>query len=160
MSSQLNQAQLRNFERWQIMGTYVWPNSWFYANSTSHAEIIDNMKSWIGGRMTWIDNNLPGTADNCGYYLQPDFTIEKILGLNDPENLTIFPNPSSSQITIKSHEIIQKVEIRNITGQMVQLIYPEPDQEIIINHHYKDGTYFVGILTSSGYMTKKIVVCQ
>tara|TARA_B100000902_G_C27202779_1_gene859970 strand:- start:38 stop:1252 length:1215 start_codon:yes stop_codon:yes gene_type:complete len=55
----LDDAQQRNFQKWNILGSYVWPN--YYVGNTYQDEIIF-FKTWIGDRLLWIDNNLGG---NC-----------------------------------------------------------------------------------------------
>jgi len=64
----LNDAQQRNFQKWNILGNYVWPN--FYVGST-YLDELNFFKTWIGDRLVWIDNNLGG---NC--YV--------VLGCTDP----------------------------------------------------------------------------
>jgi len=68
MAFYLNDAQQRNFQKWNILGTYVWPN--FYVGSTYQDE-LNFFKTWIGDRLVWLDNNLGG---NC----------YEILGCTDP----------------------------------------------------------------------------
>ena len=64
----LDDAQQRNFQQWDILGSYVWPN--YYVGSTYQDE-LNFFKTWIGDRLTWLDNNLGG---NC----------YDILGCTDP----------------------------------------------------------------------------
>jgi hypothetical protein len=64
----LDSAQQRNFQKWNIIGVYVWPN---YFIGNSYAEEIQNLKTWISGRLNWMDANMPG---NC--YLQPLFVLD------------------------------------------------------------------------------------
>lgn len=45
----------RNFEAWQIHGSYVWPN-FFYGNS--YEEDVDYMKNWIRKRLRFMDSHL------------------------------------------------------------------------------------------------------
>ena len=42
----------RNYERWDIMGVYVWPNS--FVGST-YEEEIDHLKQWISDRIDYLD---------------------------------------------------------------------------------------------------------
>jgi len=62
----LDSSSARNFQKWNILGNYVWPNA--HIGST-YQEELDYLKNWIGERLVWIDNNLLG---NC------------ILGCTDP----------------------------------------------------------------------------
>ena len=59
MAIYLNDAQQRNFQKWDILGNYVWPN--YYIGNTYQDE-IQFLKTWIGGRLMWIDSNIQG---NC-----------------------------------------------------------------------------------------------
>ena len=45
-------AANRNFNRWQILGIYIWPNS-FIGNS--YYEEINFLKDWISQRTAWLD---------------------------------------------------------------------------------------------------------
>ncbi|MHC4463830.1 MAG: CotH kinase family protein, partial [Planctomycetota bacterium] len=53
----LDEAQARNFnfDCWDILGTYVWPN-WFIAQT--YQEEIDWMKGWLEQRLTWMDTQI------------------------------------------------------------------------------------------------------
>jgi hypothetical protein len=68
LATVLDSAQQRNFQKWNIIGVYVWPN---YFIGNSYAEEIQNLKTWISGRLNWMDANMPG---NC--YLQPLFVLD------------------------------------------------------------------------------------
>jgi hypothetical protein len=57
MAFYLNDAQQRNFQRWNIIGTYIWPN--YYIGNT-YQEEIDILKDWIEDRLVWLDSNIPG----------------------------------------------------------------------------------------------------
>ena len=41
-----------NFEKWPVLGQYVWPNN-FVGNS--YDEEIDYLKDWINNRLNWLD---------------------------------------------------------------------------------------------------------
>jgi hypothetical protein len=48
----LNEAQVRNYERWPILGRQVWPQyTWF----NTFGEEVDFMKDWTSKRLSWID---------------------------------------------------------------------------------------------------------
>jgi len=85
----LGNAADRNFDRWKILGTYVWPN-WYVADT--YDEEINWMKSWITGRCSWLDS--PYAWD----IVTADFTVDKTIadpgeelhfqdtGLGSPDN--------------------------------------------------------------------------
>ena len=41
-----------NFETWNILGTYVWPNNYI---GRTYTEDTDYLKGWISNRMVWMD---------------------------------------------------------------------------------------------------------
>jgi hypothetical protein len=53
--SEMGQAVGRNYTRWQVLGTEVWPNN-FVGNT--HAEEVEFLKDWLIGRVNWIDENI------------------------------------------------------------------------------------------------------
>ena len=55
VSQYLNNAQHRNFELWDILDSYVWPN---YQLGVTYQDEIDFLKYWIYNRINWIDNNI------------------------------------------------------------------------------------------------------
>lgn len=50
-SSYLDQSQERNFDKWPILGRYVWPNNVYYR--TYNEEII-YLKEWLNERLEWL----------------------------------------------------------------------------------------------------------
>ena len=52
----LSDAQARNFEKWDILGKYVWPNARPYAGT--YEEEIEKLKNWFFERTKWIDENI------------------------------------------------------------------------------------------------------
>jgi hypothetical protein len=54
----LNQeASQRNFQRWPVLGQYVWPN--YFVGST-YASEVKWLKDWVAARMSWLDTSIEG----------------------------------------------------------------------------------------------------
>ena len=72
----LNEAQVRNFDRWRILGSYIWPN-WFIAGT--YDEEINWMKGWLEQRLDWMDSQItyefaaapPGFSPQDGQFDYP-----------------------------------------------------------------------------------------
>ena len=71
-----------NFERWPVLGQYVWPN-FFIAES--HEEEIDFMQNWISERLIWMDQQWGGQCVITG---EEQRLIEPLAFMQ------IVPNPS------------------------------------------------------------------
>ncbi len=44
-----------NFNRWPILGEYIWPNNYI---GSSYENEIDYLKTWISNRLVWLDNEI------------------------------------------------------------------------------------------------------
>jgi len=104
----LDDAQQRNFNTWNILGTYVWPNNYI---GNTYQEEVTYLKTWIANRITWMDNNIPG---NC-----------IITGIDDENALAstkVYPNPAQNILNIKipinSYKHL-KIEIQDVKGSTV-----------------------------------------
>lgn len=56
ISTLLTESHQRNFAAWNVMGKYVWPNSYI---GTSFADEVRYLKQWIDERLQWMDANMP-----------------------------------------------------------------------------------------------------
>jgi hypothetical protein len=87
----------RNFDKWPIIGQYVWPNYDWY--NTTYQQEIDYLKTWLLDRLSWMDDNITSTT-----------------GLFDAKNyennLIVFPNPVKDQMNIRlAIENIDRISI-------------------------------------------------
>jgi spore coat protein CotH len=48
-------SQKKNFERWKIMGVYVWPNPVVY---DTYEKEVAHLKNWLTDRYGWLDENI------------------------------------------------------------------------------------------------------
>ena len=82
----LQEAQVRNYERWPVLGRQVWPQ---YFVGNSYAEEVDFMKDWITKRLAWIDAQFvasPELKENAGQISlnMPNAEIVYTLDGSDP----------------------------------------------------------------------------
>lgn len=100
----IEDARVRNYERWPILGKYVWPNYNWYGND--YEDEVVYFKDYLFGRITWMDQNLSGnilhpwagiSANNdqiivhlySDYFCRPDLK-KGLFGLNNaPGNIEI-----------------------------------------------------------------------
>lgn len=54
----LNKSATANFNRWPILGIYVWPNSWEIVNCNTYEEHVEQLISWLQRRAAWLDRNI------------------------------------------------------------------------------------------------------
>jgi len=54
----LEKSAEMNFERWPILGKYVWPNANNPWDRTTYQSEIDYLKEWLTARFNWIDKQI------------------------------------------------------------------------------------------------------
>lgn len=85
VTSVLNESRQRNFQKWPVLGEYVWPN--YYVGDTFQQE-VDWLKTWITARMNWLDLAIHGIVTDA-------------VGEIRNANLKIYPNPFVSDLTFE-----------------------------------------------------------
>ncbi len=111
LADTIEEAQQRNFTRWPVLGTYIWPNT-FIGNT--YAEELNYLRLWTMERLSWLDNNLPGTC-----HLPP----LDVLAFTAPM-ISVFPNPAEDYVIVKlegQKESISKVELLNLLGEPIDV---------------------------------------
>jgi len=104
----LSESQVRNFNRWSVLGEYVWPNA-FIGNT--YPDEVDQLRNWLSDRLEWMDRSI----EELNRYEAPE---------TDRSNPRIYPNPFSETLTfeifgMESEQL--KVEVFNQLGQLVFL---------------------------------------
>jgi len=102
-----------------------------------------------------INITLPNFKDGDVYYVYLNST--NIIGTNETSfenNFSIYPNPTSSTITIKTKETIKEnLEILNAIGQSMRTEYLNGENFVIDLENLPSGLYFIKV----GGMCKKII---
>lgn len=130
MAQVFNEAQEHNYTKWPILGIWIWPN--WYVGST-YQEEINFFKQWIGGRLDWLETNLPGQCISSG-------TDEEIVA-----DFNVVPNPANDIIQIKSlpgNAITGNLLMYDMTGRMVMSTAVSAGQEIDISK-FPSGSYLL-----------------
>lgn len=148
----LAEAAVRNFQKWPIIGTYVWPSPQ-PVPATWDLEIVE-LKNWIFNRLTWMDRNFPEE-----FVLTSNELPSEIL------QVTAFPNPFVDKLQVKiSSQNSQKAEVSfsDITGRIIL----KKDTELASGENFVDfdqihnvnDFLFLKVKTASGVMELKKVV--
>ncbi len=130
MATYLDEAQQRNFAKWPILGNYVWPNPSPYP--TTYAGEIQNLKSWLQDRITWMDNNIPAACDPTG-----------VATATAAPPIELYPNPSQGmvQLTLPAGTTAQVV-VYDVMGKQV---YKTATRGPLNLSHLSKGSYQVRI---------------
>jgi len=84
----MGESVSRNFQRWPILGTYVWPNS-FVGQTYDDEEWF--LRNWMDDRVEWMDGRWGGQC----WPLSAE--IQDVIPL--PESGRVYPNPSDLSST-------------------------------------------------------------
>lgn len=94
----LSSAQVRNFQQWPILNTYVWPNRVVTGSYTG--EVVA-LKDWLQRRLAWMDVELsinkvgpgagPGLFAQC--YSNPDLSGQPVYTTTEDPNRIWYDEP-------------------------------------------------------------------
>jgi len=156
MKNVLLVPQGRNFTRWPILGVYLWPNA--FVGLTWQSE-LDYLHDWIHERVRWMDGQLYKTA--CLPPTPPPPPPTSLAELSSESFLKMYPNPATDVLNIDAqHVVISRVQIFNVTGQ---LIWDERTNKSQIAIHLSNrklaaGIYTVSMETKLGIVRRKLVL--
>jgi hypothetical protein len=84
----LDESQQRNFQRWPVLGQWIWPN---YFVGQTYQEEIDYLKSWVVARLNWLDQNMVGGPSSVEDIITPtEFSLQQN-----------YPNPFNASTKIR-----------------------------------------------------------
>jgi hypothetical protein len=135
--TEMGDAPTRNFQRWDILGNYVWPNS--YVGDTYEDEVAF-LKNWLSTRLTWMDDNMLGECT--------------VTSIDKPTSsslaTSIFPNPASTSffLEINAAKLKKgKIQIINSLGiTVLEVTSTKALQEIDVSS-LSAGLYTVSVYT-------------
>lgn len=108
MAIVFEEPQVRNYQKWPVLGTYLWPNP--YIGSTYQQE-VDYMKRWIRDRLAWMDGNLLILSN------------ESNTGIISSSVAVVYPNPFSTHVFTEifsdNSSRNARIELYDLTGRLL-----------------------------------------
>ena len=145
-------AQARHYQRWPTLGNNVGAPEVGPIPTTFQGE-IDALKSWIALRITWLDQNIPGTC-------RPEAPV----GLEENQSLItakLYPNPSHGQMTLALDGLTLEettLTIVNALGQTVWQQAINSPRTALDLRSAKAGVYQLIIQHPEGRTAKTFVI--
>lgn len=173
MAAHLEEAQVRNFRRWPILGEYVWPNDFM---GQTYAEEVDFLKRWLVRRLAWMDANFLGEIRRVS-----DIPLDKLTEVKEPIAVLPpsfqldqnYPNPFNSSTTIRFSlpiETTVDLDIYDIAGQKVATLLREvrnPGEYAVrwdgtdgSGGEFASGVYLYRLRTSGYVKIKKLLLMK
>ncbi len=137
----LDESQKRNFTKWDILKTYIWPNKYIF---DTYINEINFLKTWLKNRINWMEQNI-------SRLLITSVTENK----NNPASFILeqnYPNPFNPATKIK-YTIPASLNPSK-GGTLIQLkVYDVLGNELatLVNEEQQPGNYEVEFSTTSGY---------
>ena len=72
--------------------------------------------------------------------------------------LNTFPNPSNGDLFIESNDIIEFLEIKDISGKFVLEMFPQKNKVHIQTSQFENSFYFVSCVIKNEWITRKIIL--
>ena len=141
MRSEIGVAGDRNFQKWDVLGEYVWPNN--FVGQTYEQEIT-YLKTWVKDRLAWLD-----------------YQFDVVLSLEpEPEiGLRIYPNPSSGLIFIESDQPWkggETIRIYSVLGQLIEeFTFAEGQRKTGIQLNIAKGIYLYQLTEPKGKVIRR-----
>jgi len=75
----------------------------------------------------------------------------------EDNSITLYPNPTNSEVNISSENIINSIEIFNSLGQRVYQSVVNSNTKTIDISSFTNGVYILGVNTENGVIREKII---
>lgn len=111
----LDEAPTRNFQQWNILREWIWPNAVVMGDYPTE---IFYLRNWLRNRLEWIDAHIVTISS-------------EVVGIDSRESTRIFPNPFAQTLTLNFRNTragTYSVQFFDLQGRPVrQLNYSEQD---------------------------------
>ncbi len=137
---QLALPQVRNFQKWEILGTEIWPNA-FVGNT--YASEVEYLRTWLMDRMAWMDN---------------EFDIDLAAHDIDQVDITISPNPVNDilSFSLESFDNTFSVTVYDLAGQIKDVVVNKSSKTINVRD-LNSGMYLIQISNNNNQTTKRFI---
>lgn len=141
----LAEPAARNFQRWPVLGQYVWPNAYI---GQTWAEELNYLDNWLGYRIAWIDGNIMNVGPTVSVHSGPWQPYFKVYP-NPLSNstLTVEYNASEAQFSLfdlAGRPLMSDVYLRGGLGQQQQVTLPENLPAGLYFYRIEQGQRLVG----------------
>lgn len=147
MEIYLADAAAHNFERWPILGSYVWPNNYIGA---TYSDEMDYLGEWMIERFAWMDANMFGSCEDLG--VEDDYQVEFA---------HLYPNPTTGATTLilKASIANGHIAIINHLGQLIDRIELTDQNRLEIDlTEYDKGLYILQIYSNNQLISNEKII--
>jgi hypothetical protein len=148
------EARQRHFQRWPVLGQYVWPNPQPIA--TTYDGEISLLKEWLTNRLYWIDNNLPNSGACEDWPVEVEGTMKA----------DIYPNPNNGDGVIRVKTKISQLILLNVFDGMGRRVHSQSIHAVPVSNFislekmkgWQPGIYYFIFTNKAGEkITRKVM---
>jgi CotH kinase protein/Secretion system C-terminal sorting domain len=139
------EARQRHFQRWPVLGQYVWPNP--DPIPGSYEEETSVLKNWLSARLSWIDGAVPNKGACFEYPANANASVI----------ISFYPNPVQGQLFISVKSRVNQALQMQVHDAMGREIYVKSypvtagsNDFIIQSATWAPGVYFIHYNAASG----------
>jgi hypothetical protein len=146
----LDGTSTKVYEQWALDMLYAWHVS----DPVSTKEINRNNAIYAA------QNNRNPFIDHPEYVAIIWGSVLSSTAFNSLSEVVVYPNPSSThQININSENALDKIQLINVNGQIMQQINnPSPQNKTYTVENIPSGFYFLRVTKDSQSIVKKVIV--
>jgi hypothetical protein len=137
---QLAIPQVRNFQKWDVLGTEIWPNS-FVGNT--YASEVQYLRTWLMDRLAWMDN---------------EFDIDLSSQDINTVDIRISPNPVNDILKLSGESLDQSFSVRvyDLAGQIKDVEVNNATTSINVSA-LNSGMYLIQFSNDNNQITKRFI---
>jgi len=153
----VNEAQVRHYQRWPILGIDVGTPEVDPQPTTFDGEIT-KFKNWISTRLTWLDANMPGKASQGtgvqGRVETPNFFVlsQNYPNPFNPTTVINYQVPVAGHVSVKVYDLLGREVMTLVNERKSAGSY----QVLFDAHLLPSGVYFYSLESGSFKETKKM----
>jgi CotH kinase protein/Secretion system C-terminal sorting domain len=157
----VNEAQVRHYQRWPILGINVGTPEVDAEPTTFDGEIA-KFKNWISTRLNWLDANMPGkdiqvTSVQSTVTRPKDFVLyQNYPNPFNPTTVIHYYLPVASHAVVKVYDVLGREVATLVNEQKSAGLY----QVTFDAHLLTSGVYFYSLQAGTFTETKKLVLIK
>ena len=153
--NELGSSVDRNFSKWPILGTYIWPN--YYVFDTFEQE-IDYLKSWISDRLNWMDSQILLLTSKSSMILTDFYLNQNYPNPFNPVTTLSYSLPKDESVNITIYDIMGRpVKTIQNSFQTKGFKFVQWDAKNDRNEPVSAGLYLYTIQAGKFRQTRKMV---
>jgi len=156
--NELGSSVDRNFSKWPILGTYIWPN--YYVFDTFEQE-IDYLKSWISDRLNWMDSQILLLTSKSSMILTDFYLNQNYPNPFNPVTTLSYSLPKDESVNITIYDIMGRpVKTIQNSYQTKGFKFVQWDAKNDRNEPVSAGLYLYTIQAGKFRQTRKMVLMK